>query len=342
MLKAIELVNFQSHAHTRFELSSGVNVIFGPSDNGKSSIIRASRWNILNRPNSDEFRRHDTDITKVIIESDKAVIERRRADGKNDYKMGKKVFKALRSDVPGDIAEALNINEANIQSQHEVYFLVDKSPGQRSKTLNEVAGLDIMDKIRSKVNKDVREVNQKIKAANDYLVEAQSALLELSWVKKADFQLKKLEEYFNKIEVLKEKHFAVTSIINDIKEVKSKQKVLLSDVCVSKIRMLVKKRREIDQLKSEHARITGMVNQVREIYERLDSMTVIDVRELRKLKDKIDKERAKYYRVTELIEEIKLKKDQHMQIHFELQKTKNAIKAELKRLGKCPTCGRKM
>ena len=44
MIKEINIKNFQSHDNTNLILDSGVNVIVGSSDSGKSAIIRALRW----------------------------------------------------------------------------------------------------------------------------------------------------------------------------------------------------------------------------------------------------------------------------------------------------------
>ncbi|MFR9297315.1 MAG: AAA family ATPase, partial [Aedoeadaptatus pacaensis] len=43
-IEKIILVNFQSHVYSELSLSRGVNVIVGPSDSGKTAIMRALRW----------------------------------------------------------------------------------------------------------------------------------------------------------------------------------------------------------------------------------------------------------------------------------------------------------
>ena len=37
-IKKIDLINFQSHKFTSLDFADGLNVIVGPSDNGKTSI----------------------------------------------------------------------------------------------------------------------------------------------------------------------------------------------------------------------------------------------------------------------------------------------------------------
>ena len=43
-IKKIILQNFQSHKYSIVELDEQLNVIVGPSDSGKSAIIRALKW----------------------------------------------------------------------------------------------------------------------------------------------------------------------------------------------------------------------------------------------------------------------------------------------------------
>jgi exonuclease SbcC len=50
MITQLNITNFQSHVKSVLKLSPGINVICGPSDSGKSAIIRGLRWVIENQP----------------------------------------------------------------------------------------------------------------------------------------------------------------------------------------------------------------------------------------------------------------------------------------------------
>ena len=50
MIDKIKIENIQSHKNTELNLSNGINVIVGSSNNGKSAILRALYWAIYNRP----------------------------------------------------------------------------------------------------------------------------------------------------------------------------------------------------------------------------------------------------------------------------------------------------
>ena len=56
-LKQITLKNFQSHKDSTIQLDRGLNAIIGPSDSGKSAIIRAIKWVLYNEPSGDFFIR---------------------------------------------------------------------------------------------------------------------------------------------------------------------------------------------------------------------------------------------------------------------------------------------
>ena len=66
-IKKLDLINFQSHKFTSLELADGLNVIVGPSDNGKTSILRAIRWVLFNEPQGMSMLRNNEDFVSVRI-----------------------------------------------------------------------------------------------------------------------------------------------------------------------------------------------------------------------------------------------------------------------------------
>jgi len=94
MIKNIRIINFQSHQNSFLKFDSGVNIIVGESDRGKSAIIRALRWLIWNRPTGDDFRSNWGGDTEVTIEiNDEVFITRKKTKSFNGYivkSLGKK------------------------------------------------------------------------------------------------------------------------------------------------------------------------------------------------------------------------------------------------------------
>lgn len=49
-IQEVTIEGYQSHTNSTFRLSPGLTVITGPSDAGKTAIIRALRWFAFNEP----------------------------------------------------------------------------------------------------------------------------------------------------------------------------------------------------------------------------------------------------------------------------------------------------
>lgn len=175
MIRKVAIQNFQIHKETELEFKEGMNVIAGSSDNGKSSIIRAIRWVLMNRPTGFAFHTHGAkdDTAVCIVFGDNECVTRRKGEkNTGGYHYRQDTFAALRTDVPPEIQRVLNLSDINIQSQHDPYFLLQDSPGEVAKKLNVVAGLGIIGDTIKKANNVVRDrketVGNLVKQEADY------------------------------------------------------------------------------------------------------------------------------------------------------------------------------
>ena len=85
-IRHLIIENFQSHAHTEIELAPSLTVLVGESDTGKSAVIRALRWLLLNEPRGREFIRAGTTECRVTaILYDGTRITRERTPSRNRY-----------------------------------------------------------------------------------------------------------------------------------------------------------------------------------------------------------------------------------------------------------------
>ena len=161
-LDSITIENFQSHERTVLDLSHGLNVITGPSDNGKSAIIRAIKWALYNEPRGTEFIRHGSPFARVSLKFDNGVtIVRERSQSKNRYSVIDKegnstVFEGFGNGIPSEILNAHGISKVfldadnstclNIGEQLEGPFLLSESGATRAKALGRLIGLHVIDK----------------------------------------------------------------------------------------------------------------------------------------------------------------------------------------------------
>jgi exonuclease SbcC len=165
MLRSIGIEGFQSHKETNIDFSAGVNAITGPSDSGKTAILRAISWLRTNRPSGEGFKSwysHKKDRIAVDILTDKDSIAIIREDGKTSYMVNDDTFSAIKTDVPNEVLEALNISDYNFQTQHEKYFLLQDTPGEVARKLDELVGLEIIDTYFKSLNGKIRELSIRI------------------------------------------------------------------------------------------------------------------------------------------------------------------------------------
>ena len=158
MLRSISIFNFQAHRRTKLEFAPGVNAIAGASDQGKSSIIRALRWVVENRPAGDSFRSNfageqDTEVT--VETTDGETVTRTKGQKTNSYSINGKELKAMGQSVPEEVSAALRLGSVNFQHQMDAPFLLSLGSSKLSQYLNEVAGLDAIDRATSNIRKRI-------------------------------------------------------------------------------------------------------------------------------------------------------------------------------------------
>lgn len=183
----ITLINFQGHKKLVIDLEPCTTII-GPSDSGKSSIIRALRWVCLNKPSGIEFLRHGSKNVSVSLWVDGTKVLRKRNTTNNIYSMlvdGEKEARIYRSfvrGVPTDIEEVLRVSDYNFQSQHDSHFWFSLSPPQLSKELNKMVQLDQMDDAMQVMNLKTRRAKAEFEVSQDRLVAARKVKRKLAWV----------------------------------------------------------------------------------------------------------------------------------------------------------------
>ena len=143
MLKRLSIKNFQSHESTDLDFSTGVNVLVGSSDSGKSAALRALCWLATNRPRGTNFIRHGSNGECVVtLVTDTGTVSRVRSKSANAYMLDGSPLEAMGAEVPKQIADLLNLAEINIAGQFDGHFLLADSPGAIAKAVNDAAHLE--------------------------------------------------------------------------------------------------------------------------------------------------------------------------------------------------------
>jgi exonuclease SbcC len=175
-IKRILIENFQSHENTVLDFADGLNVIVGPSDQGKSAVIRALKWVLYNEPRGIDFIRHGASMAHVTVELDNgSSITRERSKTKNRYIIAsegeeKIILEGFGNDVPEEVIKAHGMPKVlldndmssclNIGDQLEAPFLLSESGSVRAKAIGRLTGLHIIDKAIRDCNNDLRKETQ--------------------------------------------------------------------------------------------------------------------------------------------------------------------------------------
>lgn len=173
MIERLTLRNFQAHEKLTIEFSPEVTTIIGRTDRGKSSIIRALKWLVTNKPGGTAFIRHGAPEAKVILRVDNRTVKRVRGM-ENKYVIDKKTLKAFKHEPPEEITNLLSLGPQNFQAQHDAPFWFAQSPGEVSRQLNQIINLGAIDKTLANLNAKLREAGARVTVAEERLAEAKA------------------------------------------------------------------------------------------------------------------------------------------------------------------------
>lgn len=229
-IKSIEIENFQSHKYSRLDFSENLNVIVGPSDNGKSAIIRALKWVLFNEPKGSDFIRYGENYCRVTITlSDETKIVRERTKTKNLYKLVKDnnetVFEGFGNEIPIDIIDAHQINKVNIDKENNIClniseqlegpFLLNQPNSLKSKAIGKIIGLHIIDDAVKELSRDIVNIQNSKKMIQNNLEAIEEKIESLSYVDELKINIEKKEYIINKLNLK-------VNLLNKLIELKNK------------------------------------------------------------------------------------------------------------------------
>ena len=120
----IKIKNYQRLEDVDIELKTGLNVVTGGSNNGKSSTIRAIRDFIFNKFSNDKIRHGEKD---VLVKIDDTTAERTKSGTKYNVN-GKELIKVGRNSLD-EVYEEFKIGEIEVNGisiKPNFWFQMDK------------------------------------------------------------------------------------------------------------------------------------------------------------------------------------------------------------------------
>lgn len=198
-VETIHLKNFQAHGDRKLVLSPRINVITGPTDAGKSAVLRALRWACLNDFSGDDFVKEGEKTATVTVIVDGKDIIRCKGGNTNTYELDRQPFKSFQTSVPQDIADVLQISDINFQSQHDSPFWFNETAGEVSRRLNAIIDLSVIDTTLATIAADVRKAQDRGELVSDRLAAAEKSLEELQPQCQRAHEFKQLDEADEKL-----------------------------------------------------------------------------------------------------------------------------------------------
>lgn len=233
-IQEVTIEGYQSHVQSTFSLSPGLTVITGPSDAGKTAIIRALRWFAFNEPTGEAFlhtiRNPDgtvkeaVDQAKVSVTFDNGVtITKTRRKGKTSYTHSSYPTGWEKAEVPPEIKETLGLLKQeygdfetclNFAFQLDPPFLLSETASVGAKVLGKLAGTEIVDRSISEVNKKTHQTRTDISYADKQIGEIDVSLIEYFDLDTKDEQLKTAEEAFTRLQEKKQIYDELAALMN--------------------------------------------------------------------------------------------------------------------------------
>lgn len=359
MIDRITLQNFQGHAKTDLELIHGINVIHGPSHSGKSSILRALRWIIENRPigAGENFRHNDADdkaeVLATIVLNDgahTAALTRFRKGANNGYRIDDQELKAIRSDVPQEVFDLLWLADHNLQlSQHNSIFLLNDSPGDVARKLNEVCGLQIIDDALGAGATLTNSLKQQQKTAIARAKELEADRERFADLDNREVDLSQVEDLTERRGTLQGDH---TELKADIEHLILVDDNLVGDTeflegVVPVYETLVGKADQLHIIREQVGDLQSLVEQI----ERIDS-EAMGYNEVIGFADEVDRLLAlvkERQQISDVIDDLNQLIDKGMRLDKEviameasIIKREDRFHKEMDAEGACPLCGRTM
>lgn len=218
-IQEVTIEGFQSHVQSTFSLSPGLTVITGPSDAGKTAIIRALRWFAFNEPTGEAFlhtiRNPDGSIKQAAEQArvsvtfdDGTMITKTRRKGKTTYTHSAYPSPWEKAEVPPEIKETLGLVKQeygdfetclNFAFQLDAPFMLSETASVGAKVLGKLAGTEVVDLAISEVNKRTHQTRTEITYEDKQIGEIDVQLTEYLELDNADKALTAVEDAFTKL-----------------------------------------------------------------------------------------------------------------------------------------------
>jgi exonuclease SbcC len=304
MINQLDICNFQSHKESHLDFHPGVNVLIGSSDAGKSAIIRSIRWAVWNRPNTDSFRSWWGGETAAALHLPEGQVARTKSNKFNRYTtevgaLGSDfkglTFDAIKTEIPEEVSEILNMDDVNIQRQFARAFLLDSSPGEVAQHFNRVANLDKIDSSNKNVQTWLRSIQSDITSYNLQLSGFEAELIQYKGLEELETRLAKLEEMQKEVNRKTASKTQIDKMVYEIRiadvEISRQDKILSLEPELIRILSLIEQCKVRDENRNALQVLSDKISALDSHIEQMEMMLVLEP-ELNRILKRIEQRRV--------------------------------------------------
>ncbi|MFZ5828355.1 MAG: AAA family ATPase [Bacillota bacterium] len=322
----LSIENFQSHERSELAFGPGLNVIIGPSDSGKSAVLRALRWALYNEPRGSEFVRAGARECRVTVTmSDGAVITRELllsksgATARHRYIVREpggepQVFEAFGAEVPLEVTRAHGMEQVlldtdkkvvlSLGSQLEGPFLLTEPGSLRARAIGRLLGVHVVDAAQRGAQRDLRAARLDQARLEREAARLEEELEPYADIPEAEGRLTRAEALLARAELLSQRLERLSRLGADLERVEQESTHYRSRLAA------------LGALEAAEAR-------AREAEERTRRIALLS---------------ARLQGLSELQERLAAEQEQARQTEAHLQSSLAEYGETLRRLGRCPTC----
>jgi len=350
MIKQVTLKNFQVHKEKTFNLTEGLNVIYGDNNQGKSALQRAIFWNFTNKPLGEWMRPRKG---KELLES---VCEVEFADGftskrirgiENKYIINGQEFTELGSEIPqvlaeylGDLTLRLGAKKfyPNFLLPDDTMFMIRESSIIKGSLINYFTGFALIEKIKKTITKDARDNKGVIKGKKSSLSLVTEELTKFDQLNEWSSENEKIQAYSHKVKTISLKNKMCVSYLTIGKTVNKLKNVV--SLLSTKIDIIQKQSEDIEQKKAQQKLVVHKIDEYCSAscgYDRMKKNNVTE-KQLKAVTDSVNQLETHQQRLTGLhltIKEYYMLKGVIADLRNKITAMKKAKKAFPKTCDKC-------
>lgn len=327
-LSQIILENFQSHKHSVFDLSEGLNIFTGESSNGKSAIMRGMRWLMDNhgRSQRNSFIRHGADYAKVTAVFDTGLMVSRVINKKAHRDNGWEIYDPLTGEtekgntrmvdevralfgytkVQYDTDDDLDINFLN--QGDGWYFIGDHvTSSKRAKIIGAIFGTHYTDAVMRDLEKNIRQIKQQEKVRENDLSKTKDNIKEFDYLDDVKKTLNVVKDKIKELKELTERKEQIDKLVEKEKQLdkqRTELKVIIKDTdSIDKAKEMLN---GLERISADYLTNIRLINKTKQIKEQEKKNSHIleqtkNTEELKTLVGKLESKNEEYQTVVKLL-----------------------------------------